>query len=174
MCDIDRASVFALLLESACARNSSVVPEVIMQPFAVELVELLRAHREAYIEITRIATTSNPGRLQAELTDQDRKQIVDGFLAVLTEALEDRGSDTRNFFLSTVIPGLVNSGEDISMIIQQTVSWSLHVTADVGRCLSDENRQEGVAWIAQFLATYTGDVARAGKLGGPPSLTNTN
>src|SRR4051794_2083413 len=61
---------------------------------------------------------------------EDLIQMVNGFLVLIEEALEGR-SDTREFYLSTVMPGLRDSGTSAKQMLDGTSKVLFAVAFDL-------------------------------------------
>src|SRR5687768_5389329 len=93
------------------AAGSRSVDPVAMSSIQHTIAEHARSRRDAYVQHTLAASTRQPAPEGAmQLGQRDVEQMIDGFLALLHEALTTDSRDIRTFFLETVIPGLIQSG----------------------------------------------------------------
>ena len=113
------------------------------------LAEGLLLRRQRYVDLA-----SHVGM------ERIRREMTDGFLAVITEALLDRGTTARRFYLDTVVPTLLLSGDPDEMA-DAVVSWTVDVIDDMISWVPSRTRQETVLWLAGFFARHVLDLKAA-------------
>ncbi|WP_394822491.1 hypothetical protein [Pendulispora albinea] len=89
------------------------------------------------------------------------QQIVDGVLAVLMEAAEDRGDTIRRIYIETLIPSLIDNGTVMRGIVGGAIEFGFIIAADLDRLLEGEDRVQGLPWFSRFYAGYVTDLATA-------------
>lgn len=119
---------------------------------AKEFRALLESRQVALVDLATIAVARTPGL--KPYTRSDMEQIISGLLAAVFEALEERGREQLDFFVETVIPGLIHNGESVSTIVHGTQLFISCVTADVSQTIPAEHRDEVIPWLANFWAEY--------------------
>ncbi len=129
-------------------------------PVRQKIAELGRSRRDVYVAHT-LGNVGGPVPAGAtEIGRRDIEQMIDGFLALLTEALTTDSRDVRTFFLETVIPGLVSSGTPAPALIGGVVEFAIFISADIANNLPDEERAEASTWFAKFFNEYVTDMVR--------------
>lgn len=132
-----------------------------MTPIQIKIAEHTRARRDAYVQHTVAATTLQPAPEGATaLGQRDIEQMIDGFLALLNEALTSDSRDIRTFFLETVIPGLIQSGSPAPGIIGGVVGFAVFISGDALTAAAPEDRAAVSQWFAQFWSDYVTDMVR--------------
>ncbi len=128
-----------------------------MQPFARNLIDVVTDRQDALlsaVETVVAATPSMGGRYSRE----ELKQLLNGFSALLKEALEDRGSETYDFFIETAVPGMVADGQPTESLLQASASFGTLISTDLSGALPREHREAAATWLAMFFGRYVADV----------------
>lgn len=136
-----------------------------MKPSAILMREIFQSKRDRWVQAAMLAMTQNVQAIpeaQAPVNETDLNQMVDGFLSLLVEALEERPPETMNFYLETVIPGLVAMGGAFHGIVHTVVGWMTYVVVEVVAVLPAEHKEEATAWLSRFFAGYVAEIARIG------------
>ncbi len=105
------------------------------------------------------ATPAAPGAVT--ISDDDVRQMIYGFVSMIVEALETDSSETRTFYLETVIPGLKAAGTPLALFVGGSTAFLVRFACALAGALAPEHRAAGVEWIAQFFGDYLGDVTKA-------------
>jgi hypothetical protein len=130
-----------------------------MDPLRRQIVEILRARRDHYVRLVEALLAEGSGGGEAVHRRAEANQMVDGVLALLTEALDGGGSDVRAFYLETMIPSLVASGRTPAAVIAGAVRFSVVMIADASGQMPAESREAAVQWFARFYGDYVADLA---------------
>lgn len=129
-------------------------------PLHLEIAALARSRRDVYVEHTVRSASGPVPDGAATMGRRDLEQMIDGFLALLTEALTSDSRDVRTFFLETVVPGLIRSGTPAPPVIGGVVEFAIFISADIGSILPPEKRADASAWFAKFFNEYIADMVR--------------
>ena len=97
-----------------------------------------------------------------EYTHADLEQMVAGFVAILSEAALGSGSDTFTFFVDTVVPGMIASGDPLPTVMHGGMMFSNLLIGEVGRHIADDHYEETSRWLAAFIAHYHISVMQKG------------
>jgi hypothetical protein len=127
---------------------------------AKEFHALLESRRSALVDLASLAVCRTPGLKPYSRADME--QIIAGLLAAIFEALEEGSRETLNFFVETVIPGLIQNGETVSTIVHGTLVFISCVTMDVSQSLQPEHRDEVIPWLANFWGEYVSALVVSG------------
>ena len=119
---------------------------------AKELLAVIEARRPALVECARIAREATPG--MAEYTPADLEQMVSGFVALVSEAALGTGSETFDFFIATVVPGMIDSGDSLLTMMHGGFAFSNLFIAEVCRHIAAEHYEEASRWLGIFIAKY--------------------
>lgn len=112
---------------------------------------------EAFLLAQR--TVAGTPEMAGTFSDEDLRQLMRGFCQLLEEALTDSGSETREFFLGTAIPGLVAAGQEPLTLVRSTSTFVVLMTAAAIDGLEGADRQDAAEWLAGFFGEYVRDVA---------------
>lgn len=127
-------------------------------PSATEhLLALIQRDREALVrETSDAAYAAGSIKLERESTEQ----MMRGVIAVVEEAVEGKGTDTRDMFLQTALPGVIAAGKTSwsDMLHDGLPCWGvligkLVVAAD------DEHREEVLQILSRLQGTWWKDVS---------------
>jgi hypothetical protein len=125
------------------------------------LAKFLTERREAFADqLVTQARFTPPVPGAKPLPDSDIKQMVYGFIGMLIETLETSDSQTRTFYMSTVMPGLKGAGTELPGMIAGSSMFFMRLTVAISDALPAEHRRAGVEWVSQFLADYLGDICK--------------
>jgi hypothetical protein len=119
---------------------------------AKEFLAVIEARRPALIECARIAREATPG--MTEYTPADLEQMVAGFVALVSEAALGTGSETFDFFMDTVVPGMLAAGDSLPTMMHGGTAYSNLFIAEVSRHIAAEHYDEISRWMGIFIARY--------------------
>ncbi|MDI3284909.1 hypothetical protein [Polyangium sp. 15x6] len=141
-----------------------------MLAFGPTLLALLQSRREIYIKSLATAIKNSREILPVTQPDYDHDalaQIIDGYIAMITEALEDRDPPViATVYFESIIPSLVAAGERVDTMVHVTVGMMVFIADDVGRHVDPEIRDAAMDWLSRFFATW---VARIVTVKGSPA-----
>lgn len=95
-------------------------------------------------------------------SDEDLRQMVDGFLGILDEELSGTRSERRTFFVETVIPSLVEKGVDPWGVVAGSTYFSVVVACELVGRVSVEERVAATTRLGNFFAGYVTQLGRVG------------
>jgi hypothetical protein len=87
--------------------------------------------------------------------------MVDGLLAVITEALSGGDGGIGAFFAETVARDYADSGYPLPRLVRALTEASGRFAYELVAALPAELRDEGAAWITAFFAGLIADIAAA-------------
>ncbi|WP_157069063.1 hypothetical protein [Sandaracinus amylolyticus] len=125
------------------------------------VVEMLEASRDALVATATRAVDREPLQGAPSYSRDDLAQMVDGFLHVLRERADARSDDAYEFYIDTVIPGLVAQGSSPESIVHGTVAWCARVMVLATRGLPHPDDTVELDWLAAFFAGYVRDIANS-------------
>lgn len=129
-----------------------------MRPFARELLNAIEQRRAELIQ-TLGFTHSNPEPGARVYEHADIEQMVNGFLALLVEALEERPPEVRTFFLQTAMPALRDSGTTLHTMMRGSVQALMIMSITLTQHVSPEVRDEARGWLSSFTGAYVAEMA---------------
>lgn len=148
-----------MVVFGAVRRVSSLL--LMSSPVRKKIAGYARTRRDAYVQATLDVVAMGPPQPGAPpLGRRDVEQMIDGFLAMLTEALDGEAREVRTFFLETLIPSLVGSGTPLDGIVGGVVELAIIVSIDVAEWLPPEERAEARSWLARFFNEYVAELIR--------------
>jgi hypothetical protein len=133
-----------------------------MVPWAPGLLALLHSEREYLVDALQRGSDANPVPPPFVPRRRDLEQLVDGFIGVVTEALEGRPPVKRGVYFDTVTPGLVESGREFGGLVHTTAIWAFLALEHLAPRLPPEGREEALEWLRVFLGGWLADLARSG------------
>jgi hypothetical protein len=134
-----------------------------MQPFARSLVDVVTGRQEALLSTAEAVVATTPSMAAGRYSREELKQLLNGFSALLKEALEERGSETYELFLSTAVPGMIADGQTTETLVEASASFGTLISMDLVAAVPEEHREAAAVWLAQFFGRYAGDVVRAAR-----------
>lgn len=132
-----------------------------MQPFAHTLVDALDDRQEGLLSAVETVVASTPSMGAGLYSRAELKQLLNGFCALLKEALEEQGSKTYELFITTAVPGMVADGQTTGSLVEASASFGTLISMDLVAAVPDEHREPAAAWLARFFGRYVADVYRA-------------
>ncbi|MGA9523960.1 MAG: hypothetical protein WBV82_21040 [Myxococcaceae bacterium] len=133
----------------------------VQEKFQRRLATQARSKRERFIDCMQQAIKSQ-GIDHNPLSRDDLAQMMEGFVSVISEALQGRSTEVRTFYVETVVPGLIRKGIPMDSLVPTIKAW----TEGVQEVLRDElkeapDRSGAMQWMSSFFKDYMSDVERA-------------
>ncbi|MDI1443205.1 hypothetical protein [Polyangium sp. 6x1] len=129
-----------------------------MLAFGPTLLALLQSRREIYIEALGTAIKNSQEIIPVARPEYDHdalSQIIEGYMAMITEALEGRDPpEIATMYFETIIPSLVAAGERVDSMVHVTVGMMVLMADDVGRHVNPDIRATTMDWLSKFFATW--------------------
>ncbi len=120
---------------------------------------ILRERREQYFQyVMRLIAEAPPAEV-ATHTPEAGRQMTDGLLSILFEALEGNGREIYDTYVESLIPAVTQAGVSLRGLVGGTVHLGMLISADVAAHLPEGDRQAATDWFAYFYAGYVTDVA---------------
>lgn len=91
------------------------------------------------------------------------RQLLNGFRAVLTEALEEREPETDTFFMETAVPGMAAEGQTTESLVQASAAFGVMLSMRLVAEVPADQQDEARAWLARFFGEYVQRVLRAAR-----------
>ena len=140
-----------------------------MRPGAREALRAAIAEsRDGWMRAGERAVAASPELAAASLGDDDLNQLLNGFEALMLEALEERGDETRRLFLETAVPALVAGGQTPASLVHGAAAFSVLLATEIVPLVSEEHRGETAGWLAGFLGAYCRDLVEAATVAEAP------
>ena len=131
-----------------------------MEPFAAALAQTIRSGHEEIMDLARIRARQTG----VALDDHDLEQLMNGFESLLLEALEERGTEARDLFIETTVPGVIAAGlRTPDQLAGGTAAWGVLLSTALLSRLPDDQRQPAAVWLAGFFGDYAEAAARAAR-----------
>jgi hypothetical protein len=128
-----------------------------MRPFAAELLRVMRESRDEMMDL--LAAKDEQAHPDARVYSREEiAQMVHGFVALMTEALEERGGETRAMFNETVMPVLRDQGTPLRMMVQGTMRSLTMMAAALSPRIEPGLRDDAIVWLADFTSDYVGEI----------------
>ncbi|MRG94792.1 hypothetical protein [Polyangium spumosum] len=133
-----------------------------MESWAAEVVELWKKNRIPLAERTLQALQQNPHVPVKSYTFEDFIQMVDGTGAMIAEELEARGSDVRDTWLNSVVPGILSQGQPLSALVGQVTMNAIVIYNLLVPLASEEHRAKIGSFIQNWYAKFNTDLVAVG------------
>jgi len=112
--------------------------------------------RDDLVVIAEEVEADLPEAASDELAPEDLAQLVNAYESAMLEALDGRTRDTREFVLSTAVPGLMGRGRSALSLLEGHVRFSVLATHRLLGAVPARGRDA----VARWLAGFCGDFAR--------------
>ncbi len=127
--------------------------------FAQFMIQFINENQAHFTDEIAHTVRPSPDPNVAPVSTDDVRQMMQGFFYLMTDALAGK-DETRQFFVSTALPGLRDTGISLAEMIGGSVSLFVKIMAAASERLPRESRAQAVDWLAQFFGDYSADVAR--------------
>jgi hypothetical protein len=134
-----------------------------------QLAKVLRGQRNRYIAAIEAMEGSQPSAYGA----QDFAQMIDGFLALLEEALTSTSSDVRTLYLETAIPSLLKTGTNPFALLTGTVGFAVVLSVNAVAGMPEGQREQAQRWLSAFFSDWMGELLRAAGVASPEEASPT-
>jgi len=143
-----------------------------MLAFGPKLLELLHARREVYINALGAAIKNSQEAIPVAGRPQygydALAQIMDGYLVMIAEALEERDPpEIATTYFESIIPNIVAAGERVDSMVHVSVGVMILMADDIGRHVDTEIREPAIDWLSKFFAMWVTRIVTV--RGGPVS-----
>ena len=93
-----------------------------------------------------------------EFRSEDLEQFLNAYEALFMEALEGRGTETRDLILDTALPPIVELGQTARDMARSNVISAVMLAHRLLPLVKPELRDDAARWLAAFLSTYSYEV----------------
>ena len=119
------------------------------------LSELIWSHRDVLIELA--AKSFRPiNRTIQSTSQQTTEHWIDGFIALLIEALQSNETTYRKFYLERLVSDMTLIGVHPQLLLQLSVAWSVLVSNEIVQITPQPHRSDAIRWFSTFFAGYIG------------------
>ncbi len=132
-----------------------------MQAWAQEFVEVWKANNRRMAEAVLKAIRQNPS-IAMSYTLEDLEQMFLGSLAMMQEELEGRGTDIRDTYINSVMPGIFAQGEKLSSLVHQVTFNAVLVYNLLIPEVSEANREDAGNYLMWWYANLNRDIILVG------------
>ena len=113
--------------------------------------------RDAMLALALRAVGDTPEMAARGYGEEDLRQLLNGFEALLVEELGG-GGGTREFFIGTAIPAMVADGQSPASLVQGAAMFGALVTSEIASRVDADARDDARVWLASFFGAYCRDV----------------
>ena len=129
-----------------------------------KLLAVIHSRRDYSVQAAAEAV-ANSGKRPVVYSESDLWQMVDGFVAVIAESINEQPPTMRSMFLETVIPGMVAAGDRYQAIMHTMANWAILVAADIKEYLPADSRSVALSWFSNFISEWQVAVTEASLMG---------
>lgn len=133
-----------------------------MEAWATEVLSLWTSNRGRIAEIWLDAVSKNPYLPMKTYTIDDMLQMADGMSAMMAEELQGQGSDIRDMFMNSVIPGILAQGQPLSATVGQITMNGILLYSFLVPLASEENRPHVGSFLLKFYIRMNQDIVKIG------------
>jgi len=133
-----------------------------MEEWANEFISVWEKNRVELAEVGLHHIQNNALLPIKEYTLADSLQLLDGTTAMMREVLEGTGSDVRDMYFNTVIPGILAQGQPVAGFVGQVTLVAIVFAGLVLPQISDKHRADGAKFIANFYMNFNYEIVRIG------------
>jgi hypothetical protein len=132
------------------------------------LGELIWARRDVFIELAE--KSFRPINKASQTSSQQGTEYwIDGFIALLMEALQSNETTYQKFYLERLVSDMTLIGVHPQLLLQLSVAWSVLVSNEIVQVTPITHRADAVRWFSTFFAGYIGAISNT--LQGQPIYT---
>jgi hypothetical protein len=134
-----------------------------MQAWAQEFVEVWKKNNRFIAESVLRAINENPN-ISGKYRLEDMEQLFLGAVAMMEEELTGRGSEIRDTYINSAIPGILNQdqGETLSSLVHQVTFNCTLVYTLLIPMLSAEHREQAGKYLMWWYANLNRDIVKIG------------
>ena len=123
------------------------------------LVEAFKAVRPELYAISEKTSEITPESNPEDYSRGDIEQFLNAYEALVLEAMEGRGRETRDLIFDTALPGIVAEGHGVGELVQSGVAMSVYLTHRLLEHVPAGDREAAALWLATFYSGYTRETA---------------
>jgi hypothetical protein len=121
------------------------------------LSELIWSRRDVLIELAAKSFRPINNIFQTNQR-QATEYWIDGFIALLLEALQSNETTYRKFYIERLILDMALIELHPELILQISVAWSILLSNEIVQITPSSYRSEAVRWFSIFFAGYIGAI----------------
>jgi len=120
-----------------------------------EIAQAFRQLRPSMLANAERDADLDPNSRIEEFADQDLEQFLNAYEAMFMEALEGRGTATRDLILETALPPIIEFGQTSLDMVRSNVISAVMMAHRLLPLVSEERRDDAARWLAAFLSGYS-------------------
>lgn len=129
-----------------------------MEPFARILADAVTARPPTLLAAAERVVAMTPSMGPERYSREQLEQLLNGFSALLEEALEEAGSDTYELFIETAIPAVVADGQTTRSLVHASAAFGTLLSMHLVDAVPPEHREAARSWLSMFFGRYVSDV----------------
>jgi len=133
-----------------------------MEPWAREFLDIWQARKLRIAEVVLEACQQNEDLPVRSYSLEDMVQIFEGFIAMISEALEGKSSDIRDTYMNSVIPGLLAQGQPLSGVVGQVTMNAVLVYNEIVPHASEAHRAQIATYLTNWYVKFNADIVQIG------------
>jgi hypothetical protein len=130
-------------------------PHLADEQTRTEIAQAFRRLRPEMLANAERDADLDPNSRIEDFAEQDLEQFLNAYEAMFMEALEDRGTATRDLILETALPPIIGLGQTSLDMVRSNVISAVMLTHRLLPLVSDERREDAARWLAGFLSSYS-------------------
>lgn len=124
------------------------------------LLKVVQGEPQRIYEAAWKYSASPRGPFGGTVSQEDGIQMCSGFIAALTEALQDKGNEVRNAYLETLTPAFIAKGDSVFNSVYWNAGFMSALTAALLPAIPADASADAADWLAHWGGRFVADVAR--------------
>jgi hypothetical protein len=129
-----------------------------MEAFQEELLKVLAAKEPALTDHI-VDQDVMPVPSGMTFSREELRQMVSGFWALIREGIAGQSRELREMYISSVFPGLRDSGTPAAAMVAGSARTLFHVTGELLDGLDPSHRDPARRFLIDYFSDYLGDMA---------------
>jgi hypothetical protein len=132
-----------------------------MEAWAKEFITVWEQNREQLAKLGLHHIQNNPLIPIKEYALDDALQLLDGTTAMMREVLEGTGTDVRDMYFNSVVPGVLAQGNPPQAFVAQVTLVAVLYTAMVLPQIRETYRSQAAEFLGTFFMTFNYEIVKA-------------
>lgn len=125
------------------------------------LIEAVTSRPPTLLAAAEHVVAATPSMGPGRYSRDQLEQLLNGFCALLREALEESGNDTYEIFMETAVPAMVADGQTTGSLVQGSAAFATLLSMHLDEAVPAEHREGARSWLSRFFGRYVADVYSA-------------
>ncbi|HRI71463.1 MAG TPA: hypothetical protein PK156_44825 [Polyangium sp.] len=133
-----------------------------MEAWATEFITVWEKNRVQFAQAGLDAIQGNPLLPVKEYSLSDSLQFLDGTTAMMREVLTGSGTDVRDMYFNSVIPGIIAQGQPVSGFVAQVTLVAVVFASSLLPQIRKKHRDQAAKFLAEFYMEFNYQIVKIG------------